>query len=393
MNEVLLLLTLVIAIAIGFFLGRRSKKNHNKKTFSTLSESSLNKDYFTGLTYLLNDQQDQAIETFMRVLEINPETVDTHIAMGNLFRSKGEIEKAIRLHQNLFARPSLSKTLTQQVQLELARDFFAAGLFDRAERLLLEITDAVGDDIRLQALTLLIRLYEQEKEWQKAIEVSGNRQLRDKTEQRKAVAHYYCELAEALLSRGETTQARKHLKQALYNDPNCIRANWSTAHLELKNNNSRKGKSLLLRIPVQDKRYYSLVLPELSTIMSYKEISSILDESLDLFPSETALALKVKRIQQQHGNTLALEYLEAYSGRQQTASPYIAGLMVQLMAEQATSNPLKMQLSHLEHQLMRFDARQHKSRCISCGFKSQHSPLWQCPKCRSWGSVRPDDTL
>jgi len=192
MNEVLLLLTLVIAIAIGFFLGRRSKKNHNKKTFSTLSESSLNKDYFTGLTYLLNDQQDQAIETFMRVLEINPETVDTHIAMGNLFRSKGEIEKAIRLHQNLFARPSLSKTLTQQVQLELARDFFAAGLFDRAERLLLEITDAVGDDIRLQALTLLIRLYEQEKEWQKAIEVSGNRQLRDQTEQRKAVAHYWC---------------------------------------------------------------------------------------------------------------------------------------------------------------------------------------------------------
>jgi len=310
MNEVLLLITLVIAIAIGFFLGRKSLRRGQHR-LTAPSENSLNKDYFTGLSYLLNDQQDRAIETFMRVLEINPETVDTHIAMGNLFRSKGETEKAIRLHQNLFARPSLSKALTQQVQLELARDFFAAGLFDRAERLLLEITTAIREDIRLQALKMLISLYEQEKEWQKAIEVSDNRLLRDQADHRKAIAHYYCELAEDLLSRGETSQAKKHLKQALYNDPNCIRANWSTAHLEIKNNNLRKSKSLLLRIPAQDKRYYSLVLPELSRMMSYKEVAPILNKALDTFPSQTALSEKTTRKQQQHSNDLALEYLEA----------------------------------------------------------------------------------
>jgi len=392
MNEVLLLITLVTAIAIGFFLGYKAK-NKNRGARASLSENSLNKDYFTGLTYLLNDQQDQAIETFMRVLEINPETVDTHIAMGNLFRSKGETEKAIRLHQNLFARPTLSKSLTQQVQLELARDFFAAGLFDRAERLLLEITEAQSDEVRLQVLKLLLRIYEQEKEWQKAIEISNNRLLRDLPEQRKAIAHYYCELAETLLNRQETTQARKYLKQALYNDPNCIRANWSTASMELKSNNIRKGRSLLLRIPEQDKRYYSLILPELRQIMTDKDLSPILDEALEQFPSQTALSLKTELIQQRYDSHSALEYLEAYSARQKSSSPFVAALQVNLILEQKNSAPLKPRLHQLEQQLARFESKQHQSRCVSCGFKSQHSPLWQCPKCRSWGSVRPDDVL
>ncbi|OOV88390.1 tetratricopeptide repeat protein [Oceanospirillum linum] len=392
MNEMLLLIILVTAIATGFFLGQKTKnKSRGRKV--PLTENSLNKDYFTGLTYLLNDQQDQAIETFMRVLEINPETVDTHIAMGNLFRSKGETEKAIRLHQNLFARPTLSKPLTQQVQLELARDFFAAGLFDRAERLLLEITKAHSDDIRLQVLKLLLRIYEQEKEWQKAIDISGNRLLRDLPEQRIAIAHYYCELAEHLLKQNETIQAKKYLKQALYNDPNCIRANWSTAHLELKNKNIRKGKSLLLRIPQQDKRYYSLVLPELSSIMSEKELSPVLNEALEAFPSQTALSLKTNLIRQKHGARSSLEYLEAYSTRQQSASPYVATLEIQLIRELTPSEDIHGHLTQLEQQLTRYENKQHKSRCISCGFKSNHSPLWQCHKCRSWGTVRPDDML
>lgn len=392
MNEALLLITLVTAIAIGFFLGYKAK-HRNRGMRASLSENSLNKDYFTGLTYLLNDQQDQAIETFMRVLEINPETVDTHIAMGNLFRSKGETEKAIRLHQNLFARPTLSKSLTQQVQLELARDFFAAGLFDRAERLLLEITDAQSDETRLQALKLLLRIYEQEKEWLKAIEVSNNRLLRDKPEQRKAVAHYYCELAESLLNQGETTQARKYLKQALYNDPDCIRANWSTANMELNSRNIRKGRSLLLRIPEQDKRYYSLVLPELRAIMTDRDLAPVLDKALELFPSQTALKLKTELIERQHHSRSALEFLEAYAARQKLTSPFVASLQSRLLLEQATNNPLKPRLNQLQLQLARFESIQHKSRCVSCGFKSQHTPLWQCPKCRSWGSIRPDDTL
>ena len=392
MNEILLLITLFTAIAIGFFLGyqTRKKRRHGR---TPLSESHLNKDYFTGLTYLLNDQQDQAIETFMRVLEINPETIDTHIALGNLFRSKGETEKAIRLHQNLFARPTLSKAMTQQVQLELAKDFFAAGLFDRAERLLVEITDAQAPEIRLQVLKLLVRLYEQEKEWLNAIEISNNRQLRDLPEQRRAVAHYYCELAEELLARDETSQAKKYLKQALYHDAECIRANWSTAHLELKNRSLRKAKSILLRIPLQDKRYYSLVLPELNSLLSTREMAQLLDEALEAFPAKTALLLKIQQISQQYGSRPALEYVEAYAARKQSSSPFVASRMLQLLTEDNASATVRPHLHQLNQQLERYKARQHKSRCMQCGFKSQHLPLWQCPKCRSWGSVLPDDAL
>lgn len=389
MNEWLLLITLVIAIAIGFFLGRYRRR---QSPAGNISHNNLNRDYFTGLRYLLNDQQDQAIATFMRVLEINPETVDTHIALGNLFRSKGETEKAIRLHQNLFARPTLSKPLTQQVQLELARDFFAAGLFDRAERLLQEIKDAHHHEVRLQAHQLLIRLYEQEKEWLKAIETGQTRLLKDLPEQQKAIAHYYCELAESLLSRDETSQARKYLKQALYNDQDCIRANWATAQLELKNGSVRKAKSLLLRIPEQDKRYYSLVLPELDGLMSHKEITPVLNRALETFPTQTALTLKTARIQQQHGEQSALEFLEAYAARNRSSSPYIAGCLVHLL-QQTAEGSLQLTLQQITQQLERFQSKQHQSRCNQCGFKSLSTSLWQCPKCRQWGSIRPDDRL
>lgn len=392
MNEALLLIILIAAIAIGFFLGYRAKsKSHRGQ--ASLSDSSLNKDYFTGLSYLLNDQQDRAIETFMKVLEINPETVDTHIAMGNLFRSKGETEKAIRLHQNLFARPTLSKELTQQVQLELARDFFAAGLLDRAERLLLELTEANSDEIRQRVCKLLLRIYEQEKEWHKAIQISNNRLIKDQPGQQKVVAHYFCELAETLLLSNDSTQARKYLKQALYNDPNCIRANWVIANLELKNQNRRKARSLLLRIPQQDKRYYSLVLPELQRIMTDKELSPHLEDALEKVPSQAALSLKISLIHQRHGSGPALDFLEAYTARQRSVSPYIAELEVRLIQEQIPDKSQKLRLNQLEQQLLRYNGKHHKSRCFSCGFKSRHNPIWQCPKCQTWGNVHPDDSL
>lgn len=391
MNELLLLATLISAIAIGWFLGRRPFRRKNIPPKTTTSQ--LNKDYFTGLSYLLNDQQDQAIETFMRVLEINPETIDTHIAMGNLFRSKGETDKAIRLHQNLFARPSLGKELTQQVQLELARDFLAAGLFDRAERLLVELSDALSLEIQQQSHQLLIKIYEQEKEWQKAISISSGRLLKEQPKQKTAVAHYYCEQAEQLISRADFSQAKKLLKQALYNDPQCIRANWVSAELEFKNNNTRKGRSILLRIPEQDPRYYSMVLPKINDQLNEREMHDLLDKAISAFPSRTAIDLKTQLLNQEKGLQAAIEYLEALIKDKQLSSPFLAAMTLQRLAEQLTPGVLKHRLETLEQMLFRHEQSNHILRCLQCGFKSRQAEIWQCPKCRSWGSIRPDDAL
>ena len=389
MNELLLLAAFTCAVALGWYSSRLSLFRRKKHSVN----NQLNKDYFTGLSYLLNDQQDQAIETFMRVLEINPETIDTHIAMGNLYRSKGDTEKAIRIHQNLFARPSLSQELTQRVQLELARDFFAAGLYDRAERLLQELTDSVSSDIRLNSHLLLLRIYEQEKEWQKAINTGSSNLLKDQPDSRKALAHYYCEQAEQEIQQQHLTQARKLLKQALYYDPGCIRANWIAADLEFRNHNLRKGRSILLRIPEQDPSFYSLILPRLNGLISNKEMHKVLDQAIEAFPSRTAVALKADLLQMELNNDAALSYLEALSDKQKLHSPFMVARELRYISSPLAPGLHKSRLDGLLSRLNTHESLQHNLRCLSCGFKSHQSELWQCPKCRSWGTLRPDDRL
>lgn len=389
MNELLLLATFTCAIAIGWFSGRHALFTRKKNAES----SSLDKDYFTGLSYLLNDQQDQAIETFMRVLEINPETIDTHIAMGNLYRSKGDTEKAIRIHQNLFARPALDAEHTQRVQLELARDFFAAGLYDRAERLLLELSHSEPDEIRQNSQRLLLRIYEQEKEWQKAINIGNSELLKHYPSAKTALAHYYCEQAESEINRQQLSQARKLLKQALYYDPQCIRANWIAADLEFRNHNLRKGRSILLRIPEQDPSFYSLILPALNGLLGSKEMHKLLDTAIEAFPSRTALTIKTDLIQSEQNSAAALEYLETLTKEKPLQSPFLVAKELHYISSPLAPGLHSSRLQNLMERLQSHEAGKHKQICLSCGFKSGQMELWQCPRCRNWGTLRPDDML
>src|SRR5690554_1263222 len=161
--------------------------------------SAIDKQYFIGLNYLLNEQPDEAIDTFIRALEVNPETVETHIAIGKLFCQRGDVERAIKVHQNLLARPSLSALQAARVQLELARDYLAVGLHQRAERLLDELVES-SSTLRAEALTELVRVYERERDWEKAVEV-GARLVGERAGFAVSLAHYHCELAREALGR------------------------------------------------------------------------------------------------------------------------------------------------------------------------------------------------
>lgn len=147
MRDVALLSLLLVAIAIGYGLGYRQFGRRRHLTQSpTPSSQTLSKKYFVGLNYLLNEQPDEAINTFINVLAVNSDTVDTHIALGKLFRARGEADKAVSIHQNLLARPALSQRTNEQIQLELARDFMALGVHDRAQRLLNTVLEHSSDD-------------------------------------------------------------------------------------------------------------------------------------------------------------------------------------------------------------------------------------------------------
>ena len=167
MNDYLVFGLFFVAIVIGWTLGRRSQKK------AVVNSPDLPSQYYKGLNYLLDGKPDGAVDAFINALEVNSETLETHIALGNLLRKRGEVDRAIRIHQNLLARPSLPRTQVHQAHLELARDYISAGLLDRAERLLLDLVQESPDQRRASQWHLL-DIYQSEREWQKAIDTAAD---------------------------------------------------------------------------------------------------------------------------------------------------------------------------------------------------------------------------
>jgi lipopolysaccharide assembly protein B len=168
----------------------------------------LRRNYFRGLNYLLNEQPDKAIEVFLQIAEVDKQTVETHLALGNLFRRRGETDRAIRVHQNLIARPNLTPEQKSLALLELGEDYMRAGLLDRAETL---FTDLVGIDAHAPAaLRHLIAICQQERDWKRAIEHARRLEEMTGESQAELVSQFLCELAEHAAGRGDAAQARSY---------------------------------------------------------------------------------------------------------------------------------------------------------------------------------------
>ena len=169
MESLVIYLILLLAIVAGWVLGRFTARNRKEQTRDT---GDIFEDYFVGLNYLLNDEPDEAIDTFIKALEINSETFETHLALGALLRRRGKVDKAIKVHQNLLGKPGLEPSFSDSTRLQLAVDYISAGLLDRAERLLDDILSE-NSPAKWDALRHLITIYQTEKEWEKAINCSA----------------------------------------------------------------------------------------------------------------------------------------------------------------------------------------------------------------------------
>ena len=223
--EILFLLLPVAALS-GWLVGRGGVSGHRREEGGLFSP-----DYFKGLNYLLNEQPDKAVEVFVQMLEVDSETVETHFALGNLFRRRGEVDRAIRIHQNLIARPTLNRTQRNQALFELARDYMAAGLLDRAEALFEELID--DREYSEQVGCQLLEIYQQEKEWDQAIEVARRLQGTG-IDGAPLISHFYCELAERAMRRNDYAEAGKLLKRALSEDRANVRVSLLEGRMELR---------------------------------------------------------------------------------------------------------------------------------------------------------------
>ena len=256
MESWLLYILIVVAIGSGWWLGRRERGK---------STRSITPNYYQGLNHLLNEEPDRAVATFINDLEVNPDTLETHLALGGLLRRRGDIEKAVVVHENILHRASLDKETMEQVQLELARDYLLAGLLDRAEELSTKLSDA-SSSVKSDGLKITLEIYEREKEWSQAIEVAKLLAIGDKSEKyEKAISHYYCEVAEDLLADNRNEEARIAVTQAIGHNANNPRASLIHGRVDINELRFDDAIRVLQRISHQDPVYVPESLEALAT--------------------------------------------------------------------------------------------------------------------------------
>lgn len=378
----LLFLLLPVAALSGWWYARRSMNQEQ-----AAPRAGLNADYFAGLNYLLNEQPDKAVDVFIKMLEVDSDTVETHLALGNLFRRRGEGDRAIRIHQNLIARPTLTKEQRAQALFELGKDYMRAGFLDRAENLFLELVD---DRIHKHlALDNLLDIYQQEKDWEKAITIARNIENSTGKRMNMLIAQYCCELAEIAKANGEYKLALKILRRALANDKQCVRANLLIGDIERETGNCKAAIKAYRQVEHQDVQYLTEVIEPL--LECYKatgrmpEMETFLSHMNRNF-SDAAATLALAEVTRLKEGEAAAKQSIIQSLKQK---PSVAGL-VRLIEMDMTGSEgeAKQNLASLKDVALRLMESHPGYQCKNCGFvaKTLH---WQCPTCRRWCSIKP----
>ncbi|MCP4995111.1 MAG: lipopolysaccharide assembly protein LapB [Gammaproteobacteria bacterium] len=383
----LLWLLLPIAAASGWIAARRSGDGGG----SSGGQVSHDPAYFKGLNYLLNEQPDKAIDVFVEMLEVDSETVETHLALGSLFRRRGEVDRAIRIHQNLIARPTLSRDQRTQALLELGQDYMRAGLFDRAENLFGELVEM--GSLQQPALRNLRVIYEQEKEWDRCLEVAIKLEKLSGESLAVECAHYHCELAEIDLDSKNYDQVALHLKRALGRDPNCVRATILQAEMEASRSNCKLAIKSYKRVEKQNPDFLSEILPSMAgcyrQLGGRQELVNYLQKLVDQKQGIAPVLALIEFVQSDKGDQAALDLLTTTVQKQPSLDGVDRLITLNLKrADGAEAETLKL----LQEVIEKLRNQQPIYQCSKCGFtaKTLH---WHCPSCKAWSSIKPVNTI
>ncbi|AHF04975.1 hypothetical protein MARPU_14825 [Marichromatium purpuratum 984] len=380
MIEILFLL-LPVAAASGWWLARHERPAPRR------SRRAAHPSFLRGLNYLLDEQPDKALDMFIELAEVDDETVETHLALGSLFRRRGEVDRAIRIHQNLMARPSLDAEQRGYALLELGQDYMSAGLLDRAELLFQELA-GLGLH-RQRALAGLREIYQQERDWERCLEVAEQLRPGGESVLDAEIAHYHCELAEEARRRGEHERVRAQLARALQIDPECVRASMLEARVALEEGEPQRALALFRGLVERHGAYLPEILPALIEALERvpgEDPLAVLEGLAARHPSPALVVTLAERVAAERGRAEALDLLCAHLRR----FADLVGLE-RLLALELTELPDAADVHRLERALAvirHLAARQPAYQCDHCGFQAR-SLHWQCPSCKRWGSVVP----
>jgi len=320
------------------------------------------------------------------MLEVDSDTVETHLALGNLFRRRGEVERAIRIHQNLIARPVLTAEQRGQALLELGQDYLRAGLYDRAENLFNELLQERQHVP--QALRNLLLIYQQEKDWKACLKTAD--ELERHTEEQLGVdkSHYYCELALQAERNHQPEAVTANLHMALEQHAECVRANHLLAKMALAAGDTPEALRLLKDAIRRNPDYLPEVVDEI--VRAYRELgeqeqlADFLQEMAQDHPNQGAELHLVDLYHEQQGEAAAVDYLTAYIGRTPSLLGLIRLLELQCSKPEGRNDTV---LQQVRTQLQRLIRDKAAYQCGKCGFEAK-TLHWQCPSCHAWGTLR-----
>jgi lipopolysaccharide biosynthesis regulator YciM len=377
-------LAIVLALLSGWLIGRLSAAGRSK---SAPTESlNCSEHYIQGLNYLLANKSDKAIELFVDLIKVDKETMETHLALGNLFRSKGEVDKAIKIHQNLVARPNLDQNQRAMALNELAEDYLKAGLLDRAENLYRELVQINRKNTT--ALYRLLEIYSLEKSWTEAREVAQALYDLEESGSRLVLTHCCCEMADQSLKEGNARAARDLLEQALQIDRHCIRALLLLIDVNLRNDNQAQARKLFFRLVKSSPQFLDLYLPAARDILLQRGSLGEYQEFL------------IAQYDNKATSSVALELLESY--RKADQQDQLQAFLLRALEQAPTIELVEFALHHVQSRPQssqkvwpdlkamfdKLNQRRVSFVCSVCGYGSQ-AMHWNCPSCNNWSSIKP----
>jgi len=373
-----LIFALLLAVAAGWFAARLTRKSAPTGSLS----APVGESYFAGLNHLLNEQQDKALEVLRRMAENDADAVETQLALGHLYRRRGEVDRAIRIHEDVVKRADVPQEYRDQASAALGDDYLRSGLLDRAEACFQQLSNKSA--YRNLALRNLLNIYEQQGDWQQAIAIYQQLVTHTSPESPTALAHYYCELADDAKAEGNLVQAREWLHQARDIQRNFPRSALLRADIALAENDARLAGCLSRRILELHPHLLHMALPRYAQALHMAgQTFETADDELRLHVTNTA-----QRAQ--------LAYAAIVMGV--LDDPFLISCVPDFLARDANLGELvtalagdikqasPAQLQAIASALSRIFRRTQKFRCVDCGVTTG-THFWQCPGCRSWDTL------
>ncbi|HBM3198273.1 TPA: lipopolysaccharide assembly protein LapB [Klebsiella michiganensis] len=379
----LLFLLLPVAAAYGWYMGRRSAQQSKQDDASRLS-----RDYVTGVNFLLSNQQDKAVDLFLDMLKEDTGTVEAHLTLGNLFRSRGEVDRAIRIHQSLMESAALTYDQRLLAVQQLGRDYMAAGLYDRAEGMFKQLVDET--DFRLSALQQLLQIYQATSDWQSAIEVAERLVKLGKEKHRGEIANFWCELALQQMAGNDLDKAMALLKKGAAADRNSARVSIMMGRVWMEKGDYAKAVESLERVIEQDKELVGETLEMLQTCYQQlgktDEWEAFLRRCAEENTGATADLMLAQILEQREGVDAAQNYVTRQLERHPTMRVFHK--LIDYHINEAEEGRAKESLGVLRQMVGEQVRSKPRYRCQKCGFTA-HTLYWHCPSCRSWSTIKP----